>query len=158
MVINDDTRIHATLTTLDFLVEKGAKILLAAHLGRPKGQREDTLSLRPVAQRLSDLLGRPVALSMIVLERLLTKRLPPSSQEIFYSWRMSAFMLRRRRMIPLLPLSWRPTLMCMSTTRLELPIGLMPPPKESREWFPKKEAPAPRACSWSVSYNFWARN
>ena len=61
MVINDDTRIRATLPTLDFLVEKGAKILLAAHLGRPKGQREDTLSLRPVAQRLSDLLGRPVA-------------------------------------------------------------------------------------------------
>ena len=52
MVINDDTRIRATLPTLDFLVEKRAKILLAAHLGRPKGQREDTLSLRPVAQRL----------------------------------------------------------------------------------------------------------
>ena len=61
MVINDDTRIRATLPTLDYLVEKGAKILLAAHLGRPRGQREASLSLRPVAQQLSDLLGRPVA-------------------------------------------------------------------------------------------------
>ena len=61
MFINDDTRIRATLPTLDYLVEKGAKILLAAHLGRPRGQREASLSLRPVAQQLSDLLGRPVA-------------------------------------------------------------------------------------------------
>jgi phosphoglycerate kinase len=61
MLINDDTRIRATLPTLDYLVEKGAKILLAAHLGRPRGQREASLSLRPVAQQLSDLLGRPVA-------------------------------------------------------------------------------------------------
>ena len=61
-------------------------------------------------------------------------------------------------MIPLLPLSWRPMLMCMSTTRLELPIGLMPPPKESREWFPKKEAPAPRALLMERELQFLGRN
>ncbi len=61
MVINDDTRIRATIPTLDHLVAQGAKILLAAHLGRPKGKKEPSMSLRPVAQRLSDLLGRPVA-------------------------------------------------------------------------------------------------
>lgn len=61
MVINDDTRIRATIPTLDHLVNQGAKIILAAHLGRPKGKREPSLSLRPVAQKLSDLLGRPVA-------------------------------------------------------------------------------------------------
>jgi len=61
MVINDDTRIRATIPTLDHLVAQGAKIILAAHLGRPKGKKEPTMSLRPVAQRLSDLLGRPVA-------------------------------------------------------------------------------------------------
>ena len=62
MTINDDTRIRATIPTLDQLVSQGAKIILAAHLGRPKGKKEPSMSLRPVAQKLSDLLGRPVAL------------------------------------------------------------------------------------------------
>ena len=61
MVINDDTRIRATLPTLDLLVEKGAKVILTAHLGRPKGERVPSMSLRPVAAKLSDLICRPVA-------------------------------------------------------------------------------------------------
>ena len=61
MVINDVTRIRETLPTLELLVEKGAKIILAAHLGRPKGKREPTMSLRPVAEKLADMIGRPVA-------------------------------------------------------------------------------------------------
>ncbi len=61
MVITDVTRIKETLPTLDLLVNGGAKLILAAHLGRPKGKREPSLSLRPVAARLADLLGRPVA-------------------------------------------------------------------------------------------------
>jgi len=61
MVINDATRIKETLPTLDLLINKGAKIILAAHLGRPKGQRESSMSLRPVAAKLADMLNRPVA-------------------------------------------------------------------------------------------------
>jgi len=61
MVINDETRIRETLPTLELLIKKGAKIILASHLGRPKGQREPTMSLRPVAAKLADLVGRPVA-------------------------------------------------------------------------------------------------
>jgi phosphoglycerate kinase len=61
MVITDDTRIQATLPTLKMLIEQGAKLILAAHLGRPKGQRETTMSLRPIAARLAELIGRPVA-------------------------------------------------------------------------------------------------
>src|SRR5204863_746673 len=61
MVITDDTRIKETLPTLKLLIEQGGKLILAAHLGRPKGQREPTMSLRPVAQRLADLIGRHVA-------------------------------------------------------------------------------------------------
>ena len=61
MVINDDTRIKATLPTLDHLVNQGAKIILTAHLGRPKGTREPSMSLRPVAEKLADLIARPVA-------------------------------------------------------------------------------------------------
>ncbi|SVB33100.1 uncharacterized protein METZ01_LOCUS185954, partial [marine metagenome] len=45
MVINDDTRIRATLPTLKVMIEKGAKIILATHLGRPKGVRVDSMSL-----------------------------------------------------------------------------------------------------------------
>ena len=61
MVINDATRIKETLPTLELLIERGAKIILAAHLGRPKGQREPSMSLRPVAAKLADLVHRPVA-------------------------------------------------------------------------------------------------
>jgi len=57
MVITDDTRIKATLPTLRLLIEKGGRLILTAHLGRPKGKREATMSLRPVAARLAELLG-----------------------------------------------------------------------------------------------------
>src|SRR5881397_4165586 len=61
MAITDATRIVETLPTLRLLIERGAKLILAAHLGRPKGKREATMSLRPVAVKLADLLGCPVA-------------------------------------------------------------------------------------------------
>ncbi len=61
MVITDETRIKETLPTLQLLIKQGARVILAAHLGRPKGQREPSMSLRPVAERLADMLGRPVA-------------------------------------------------------------------------------------------------
>jgi len=61
MVITDATRIVETLSTLRLLTEKGAKLILTAHLGRPKGKKDPTMSLRPVAATLADLLGRPVA-------------------------------------------------------------------------------------------------
>lgn len=60
MVITDETRIKATLPTLQVLIEKGGKLILTAHLGRPKGKHEATMSLRPVAVRLAEMLGRPV--------------------------------------------------------------------------------------------------
>ena len=61
MVINDDTRIRATLPTLQALRNQGARIILAAHLGRPKGERVPSMSLRPVARQLAELTGQPVA-------------------------------------------------------------------------------------------------
>jgi phosphoglycerate kinase len=61
MVINDATRIEETLPTLEWLIGHGAKVVLMAHLGRPKGKPDPTMSLRPVAKKLADLLGRPVA-------------------------------------------------------------------------------------------------
>jgi len=60
-VISDDTRIKETLPTLDYLYQHGAKVILAAHLGRPKGKRDEKYSLRNVAKKLSDIVCRPVA-------------------------------------------------------------------------------------------------
>jgi phosphoglycerate kinase len=61
MIINDSTRIKETLPTLKLLIGNGARIILAAHLGRPKGKREPSMSLRPVAAELAEMIGRPVA-------------------------------------------------------------------------------------------------
>jgi phosphoglycerate kinase len=61
--ITDDTRIRASLPTLVYLLEHGAAVILASHLGRPKGKVNDALRLKPVADRLSTLLGRPVRMT-----------------------------------------------------------------------------------------------
>ena len=59
--ISDDTRITATLPTLRLLIEGGARLILMSHLGRPKGGPDKKYSLRPIVDRLTKLLGRPVA-------------------------------------------------------------------------------------------------
>jgi phosphoglycerate kinase len=59
-VVQDDTRIQATLPTLRLLLDEGAKLVLGSHLGRPKGKRVDEMSLGPVSQKLAGLLGREV--------------------------------------------------------------------------------------------------
>lgn len=59
-VITDDTRIRETLPTIKFLVDKGAKVILASHMGRPDGQFVDALRLTTQAVRLAELLGKPV--------------------------------------------------------------------------------------------------
>ena len=58
--VSDDTRIRAALPTIEFLIEKGAKVILASHLGRPKGQVVEEMRLNAVATRLSELLGKTV--------------------------------------------------------------------------------------------------
>lgn len=58
--ITDDTRIRAALPTISYLVEKGAKVILASHLGRPKGEVKEELRLTAVGERLSELMGKPV--------------------------------------------------------------------------------------------------
>lgn len=60
-VVTDDTRIRETLPTLRLAIEKGARLVLASHLGRPKGGPDAKYSLRPAAAKLQELLGNPVA-------------------------------------------------------------------------------------------------
>jgi phosphoglycerate kinase len=61
--ITDDTRIRASLPTLELLLKGGAQLVLASHLGRPKKGPAPELSLKPVAERLSELIGRPVVMA-----------------------------------------------------------------------------------------------
>lgn len=67
--IVDDTRITATLPTINYLIEHGAKVILCSHLGRPKGEPDNKLSLRPVLARLSKLLDKPVSFAEDILDK-----------------------------------------------------------------------------------------
>jgi phosphoglycerate kinase len=63
-VVTDDTRIRETLPTLKLAIEKGGRLVLASHLGRPKGGPEPKYSLQPAAKKLEELLGKPVAFGL----------------------------------------------------------------------------------------------
>ncbi len=65
--ITDDGRVRASLPTLTALRDAGARVVVAAHLGRPKGEPDPAFSLAPVAERLSELLGSPVAMAADVV-------------------------------------------------------------------------------------------
>lgn len=59
--VTDDTRIRAAIPTIEYLAGQGARVVLASHLGRPKGQVNEKYSLAPVAAKLSEIMGKPIA-------------------------------------------------------------------------------------------------
>src|SRR6516162_1511387 len=63
MVITSDKRIKASLPTIQYALDQGAGVILASHLGRPKGKPNPEMSLKPVAARLQELLGKPVKMA-----------------------------------------------------------------------------------------------
>jgi phosphoglycerate kinase len=71
--ITDDSRIIASLPTINYLLDNGAKIIIASHMGRPKGKYLDELRLDPVAKRLSELLGKDVKKMDVVLDDYVKK-------------------------------------------------------------------------------------
>jgi len=78
--IRNDTRIRASLPTIEYILARAAKLILASHLGRPKGKPDPTMSLHPVAKRLAELLGRDVVMAPDVVGPAVAKLkagLPP---------------------------------------------------------------------------------
>lgn len=78
--VTDDTRIKAALPTIESLTDRGAKVILSSHLGRPKGQVLPELSLAPAGKRLSELIGKPVEMAADVAgedSRTKVERLQP---------------------------------------------------------------------------------
>ncbi len=61
--ITDDTRIRASVPTIKYLLDNGARVAISSHLGRPKGGPEDKYSLAPCASRLSELMGKPCVMT-----------------------------------------------------------------------------------------------
>lgn len=91
IVITDPGRIEAALPTLDYLRDQGARLLVVAHLGRPKGGVDPALSLAPVATALSEYLGTPVDLAANVEQaRVLLERLAPGEVILLENIRFDA--------------------------------------------------------------------
>ena len=95
--ITDDTRIRASLPTVKYLMEQGAKIVLASHLGRPKGKVVDSLRLDPVAQRLSQLLSAEVKSLMTASAQRLSRQWPSCSRARLPCWKTSGSTRKKKK-------------------------------------------------------------
>ena len=124
--ITDDTRILLSLPTIRFASDAGGKVVLASHLGRPKGKKDPKFSLAPVAARLSQLAGEKSGFSPgLHWRRGSEANRRNERRRRSYSWKTSGFTLRRRRMKRLFQRPWPLSVTCTSMMLLAPPTGLM---------------------------------
>jgi phosphoglycerate kinase len=69
-VVTDATRIKAALPTIEYVLSQGASLVVMSHFGRPKGQKNPDFSMKPIAGKFSELLGKPVKLEVLLLENV----------------------------------------------------------------------------------------
>lgn len=102
--ITDDRRIRSTLPTIRYLLKEGAAVILASHMGRPKGERNPELS-RPAAERLSELLDQPVQFAddCIGSETAAMKKF---SRDRCCFLKIFVSIKKKKRMIPILQKRW----------------------------------------------------
>ena len=84
--VTDDTRIRAAIPTINYLVEQGAKVILASHLGRPKGEVNEEMRLTAAGEKLAELIGKPV-------KKLDTSIGEEVEQQPFQPWKMATLCL-----------------------------------------------------------------
>jgi len=95
--ITDDTRIRAAIPTIEYLINHSARVILAAHFGRPKGQVNEKMRLTPVAARLSELLSKMLLLLKVVLVMKQLHNQIAYLMEMFFYLRMFVFLVKRKR-------------------------------------------------------------
>ena len=129
--ITDDTRITAALPTIKYVLEKGGVAILCSHLGRPKGGFAPELSLKPVAERLSELLSLPVKMAPDCVGdevRAMAAALRPGEVLLLENLRFHKeerrTILTLLRSLPPLPIYMYPTLSARCTGPTPLPPGL----------------------------------
>lgn len=142
--VTDDTRIRGALPTLRELLDRGAALVLVSHLGRPK-DREPELSLRPVADRLSELIGTPVKLAPGIVGDQVTALANDLRKGEILLLENVRYEPGRRRTTPRWPTRWRRSPTSTSTTPSAPPTARMPPPRASRDAFRM-----PPAGCWSA--------
>jgi len=96
-VVSDDTRVRETLPTLRLAIQKGGRLVLASHLGRPKGGPEPKYSLAPVAKKLQELLERNIVFATIASDPMRRPKAKRWAKAACFSWRTFGFMPKKKR-------------------------------------------------------------
>ena len=130
--VADDMRIRAALPTIELLRERGAAPILVSHLGRPKGRVEPSLSMRPVAERLAELLGSEVHRAPAVVGGDVETMAGGWARAKSCCWRTCASSRARPRTTRSSPKRWPGSPTSTSTTPSAPPIAPTPAPPPSR--------------------------